>query len=158
MAHGATALANSVQPSPRIEPSLRRFGLADLSQHGAWVLPRLIKAYPHLNERTAAGWLRGILESDEFLFLYQPHSVGCAQIMRAHTLAPNAVVYERFVFAQSEDHLEEAAAFYEEFKRWAKLLSARTIIVEECTDVLHEQIRARLGTIHNTAFKFAKVS
>ena len=157
MAHGVSVLQNSIRLPPKVESSIRRFGLADLNEHGAWILPRLLKAYPHLNERTVAGWLRGILDSDEFLFLYQSHSVGCAQIMRAHTLKPDPVVYERFVLAESEDYLEEAAEFYTRFKMWAQSLSARTIVVEECTDVLHEQIRARLGTIYNTASKFAKV-
>jgi hypothetical protein len=57
-------------------PAVRRFALADIAQHAKWILPRLVKTYPHLNDRTALGFLNNVLYNAEFYFCYQPHAVG----------------------------------------------------------------------------------
>jgi hypothetical protein len=138
-------------------PTIRRFGVADLSSHAKWVLPRILAAYPHLNERSAAGWLRSLSDSSEHLFLLQPHAVALAQLERANTLAPNPIIRERFVLAENEEYIARAAEFYDEFVRWARNLGAKTLIVEELTDVPHEMIEKRVGTIRNLPQKFVRV-
>lgn len=138
-------------------PTIRRFGVADFSSHAKWVLPRILAAYPHLTERTAAGWLRNVADSSDYLFLLRDHAVALAQMERSYVLSPLPVVRERFVLAESEKHVKEAAEFYDEFARWAKNLGAKTLIVEELTDVPHEKIVERLGTIYSMSQKYAKV-
>jgi hypothetical protein len=138
----------------------RRFSPADLSTHGKWLLPRLITAYPHLNERSAAGWLSSIIFGNEYMVLYHEHAVGVAEIVSSHTLAPKPVVWERFVWAQdktNEDHIAQAADFYELFHRWAKSIGAETIIVEEMSDVPHEMIKEKLGRVFQRQQQFARV-
>lgn len=127
-------------------PAVRRFELADISQHGGWLLPRLVKQYPHLTMQTANGFLHSILYSPEFHFCYGPHAAGLAQLERAHTLTARAIVREKFVWAQdpkNQEHLTEAAVFYDEFVAWAKRCNAEAMIVEEASDVPHEMIREK---------------
>lgn len=134
---------------------IRRFELADLSQHGGWIMERLLRQYPHQTERTLAGWLRGILSLNTSLFLYQPHAVALAEVVRFHTLSAEPVVVERFVFCQ-KGHEAEAAEFYDEFRTWARHLDAKTLLVEELSDVPHELVTARVGRIFTRQQKFAK--
>jgi hypothetical protein len=101
--------------------------------------------------------MKSIIDSNEHLFLRGDHAVACAEVSRAHTLVPNPVVVERFVFAEEEEYIPQAAEMYIEFARWAKLLGAKTIVVEEMSDVPHEEITKKLGTIRNTQQKFARV-
>jgi hypothetical protein len=142
MAQTATAeVLNPVRDRERTYP--RRFELPDLSQHGGWILNRLAKVYRHLNEQQMAGWLRGIVYSNEFLFLYMPHSVALCQVERGHTLIPAPVVREHFVWAMdpaNPAHVDEAAEFYTNIMRWARQQSAGTIIVENNSDVPHETV------------------
>lgn len=147
------------QPKRDILP-LRRFELADLSRHGGWLMTRLLAAYPHLTPRELQGWLRGLIYSPEYLFLYQDNSVGLAQVIRNFTLTPKPVIQERFVFVEDKDnaeHVAQAAEFYAEFERWAKNQSVDTIMVEELTDVPHEAIREKLGRLYTRQQIFARV-
>ncbi len=140
-------------------PAIRRFSLADLSSHGPWLVPRLVTAL-ELPEQRIAGWLRGMLDSNEFLFLYQPHSVALAEMQRANGLADKPIVRERFVLAENPDditHVREAAGFYDEFKRWAKNLGAEIVIVEEFSNVPHDAIKEKLGRIFTRTQQFARV-
>lgn len=133
-------------------PVMRRFERPDLDRHGKWLLPRLLQAFPHLNERSAAGFLAGMIYNNEHLFLYQPHGVALAQIMSEHTLAPKPVIWERFVWAEDPKdaaQVEAASHFYSEIHRWAKGLRCEIIVVEELTDVPHEMVRKRLGRVFN---------
>ena len=107
-------------------PAIRRFDLADLPQAGPWLMPRLVTAL-ELPEQRVAGWLRSMIDTNEHLFLWQPHSVALAELQRANGLADKPIVRERFVLAENPDditHVKEAAAFYDEFKRWAKNIGA----------------------------------
>lgn len=140
--------------------TIRRFELPDLSFHGAWVMQRLLKAFPHLSPPALGGWLRGLIEDRENCFLFQDHSVGLAVVERSHTLSPRALVRERFVWAQdpeNKQHVEEAAAFYPEFARWAKHLDADTMIVQVASDVTHERIKELLGRVFTRQEMFAKL-
>jgi hypothetical protein len=147
---------------PAVErPPVRRFQLADLSQHGKWLIPRLLEAYPHLDQRNLAGWLNGALYSSEYLFTYAPHTAGMAQLIRAHTLEPKPVIWERFVFAEDRkdpDHLTECADFYDEMARWAKHHGAETIVVLQRSDASPEAIKDRVGRILTTQQSFVKVA
>jgi hypothetical protein len=146
----------TVELPVRDEPLTRRFGLADLTRH-AWVLPRLLKAYPHLTERSVYGWLQNIIYSSEYLFLFREHGVALAEVIHSHTLSQAPTIHERFVLAESEAYAADAAEFYTEFLNWARSHGAKGIIVEELSDVPHDLIRGKLGTIYNRQQKFARV-
>lgn len=126
-------------------PAVRRFELADISQHSKWVIPRLVRSYSHLNERTALGFLNNMLFNSDYYFCYQPHAVGLVQVERAHMLTPEPIVREKFVWCEdpkNEAHVDEAAAFYLEFRNWGARFGAKIMIVEEASDVPHEKLRA----------------
>ena len=154
----AVAPVDKALPSipPRDPLPVRRFELADLARHGGWLMERLLKAYHELSPRELNGWLRGIIYSNEFNFLCQPNSVALAQVVHTTTMTPKPVIYERFVFAESPEFIEQAAAFYVEFERWAKNQHVETIFVEEMTDVPHELIKKVLGTPDKSARLFTR--
>ena len=150
-----TVVARAFEP----QPMLRRFDLADLSRHGKWLVPRLVQAL-ELPEARLGGWLRSLIDSREFLFLTQDHSCGCAEVQLVNGLADKPVVRERFVFVEdinNKDHVTEAAAFYDEFLKWAKSLGADTLLVEELTDVPDSMIKDKLGRIFIREQRFARV-
>jgi len=143
-----------------LAPTIRHFDTADLTTHGPWLLPRMVKTFSHMNDRAAASFLQTINYHNEWLFLYQAHGVALAQVMAAHTLQGRPVVHERFVWVEDKEDKEQvkqAAEFYVEFLRWAKSLSAEAIIVEENTDVPHELIKEKLGRIFTRQQQFARV-
>lgn len=143
-------------PQPAV--TIRRFEIPDLDRHGRWIMRRLLKTYTHLNEQQMQGWLRGLIYSPEYLFLYQPHAVAMAQLLRPNPLDPKSVVWERFVFAE-EGHVEEAASFYSEFQRWAKSQNptVEVIIVNEMTDVPQEMIKDRIGRLFSRQQWFVRL-
>jgi len=126
-------------------PAVRRFELADISQHAKWLLPRITRAYPHLTERTALGFLNSLLYNSDYYFCYQPHAVGLMQVERAHMLTPEPIVREKFVWVEdskNDQHLDEAVAFYGEFSKWGERFGAKIMIVMENSDVPPEKLRA----------------
>jgi hypothetical protein len=135
---------------------MRRFELPDLTKHGGWITARLLKAFPHRTAHDLAGWLRGILYSNEFLFLYQDHGVALATVTRLHPLEPKSIVQEIFVFAQ-EGHEQEGAAFYDWFSRWAHSQGIDVVAVEALSDVPHEVIRERMGRLFTRQVTFARL-
>jgi hypothetical protein len=152
------SLAENLRPGIEL-PAIRRFDLGDLSRHGAWLVPRLTTAL-ELSEQRLGGWLRSMIDSSEYLFLVQEHSVALAELQRANGLADKPIVRERFVLCEDIDnpeHVKEAAGFYDEFKRWAKSIGAEIILVEELSCVPHEAIKEKLGRIFIREQKFARV-
>lgn len=140
--------------------SLRRFQIPDLDRHRAWMIARLKAAYPHLNDANLVGWVRNMIYSPEYLFLYQDNSVGLFQVLSAHTLQPEPLVQERFVFCENKEmpeYVEQASQFYTEAARWARHQGARTVIVEELSDVPHEMIKERIGRLLTRQQVFHKV-
>lgn len=137
-----------LEKPPAIEPPFtRRFERPDIDRHRAWFIPRLLKSYPQLTDRTVLGWLISALESNEFMFLYQDHAVALAQVC-AYSLRPEAVIEEIFVWCeqpQSKENQQQAAHFYDHFYNWAKRKSIATLVVQESTDVPAEMIRQELG-------------
>ncbi len=117
----------------------RRFMAADLATHGAWLIPRMMKAYPELSEAAAVGWIKGFVVSNEYLFLRLDNAVALAQLMPGYTLVPAQIVQERFVWVadpKNQQQVEQAAQFYGEIYDWANRLSGiQHLIVDENTDV-----------------------
>lgn len=141
-------------------PAVRRFQTPDLNKHGGWLLPRLAKTYPTVGEPRIAGWLQGIIYSNEFLFLYQDHGAALAHRFHPDPLQPVPVVIEKFVFVENtEDPMQiaQGALFYAEFLRWAKNQSIGTIIVEEQSDIPHDTIKEQLGRLFTRTQTFARL-
>lgn len=152
MPNAAPVAGNSVAP----EPLVRRFEIADLNKHGGWIIRRLRQARPTLSDPQVMAWLKGVIYSNEYLFLYQEHGCACAQTVREETLENKPVIRERFVFAE-EGFQAEAASFYSEFAQWAKNQQVTTMIVEEMTDVPHDLIKERLGRLFERKQVFARI-
>lgn len=152
-----------MQPALKIVDTpiqVRRFDTADLSQHGKWIVPRMLTAFPHFNERGVATFLQNIVYNNEYLFLYQPQGVALAQVLSAYSLDAKPIVYERFVWVENPEdkrQLANGAGFYTEFRRWAKSLGAEVIIVEENTDIPHDLIKEKLGRIFSRQQQFARI-
>lgn len=141
-------------------PGIRRFQTADLNHHGGWLLPRLAKIYPAIGEGRIAGWLQGIIYSNEFLFLYHDHGAALAQRFYPDALQPTPVVIEKFVFVENiaePEQVAQGAQFYDEFCRWAKTQSIATIIVEEASDIPHEMIKEHMGRLFTRTQTFARL-
>lgn len=140
-------------------PPFRRFERPDIERHGQWLLPRVVETFRHLDERRAASFLINQLYANEFMFLYNDHAVGLAEIVPENIWQPQPVVWERFVFLQDKEdtrHIEEGADFYTEFARWAQMKRATTIVVEQATDVPREDIKRKLGRIFSQETWIAK--
>jgi hypothetical protein len=140
-------------------PEVRRFELPDMDRHASWFMPRFLKEFPHLNERSAIGFLRGIIYSNEFLFLFQDKGVALAQSMGSGGLEPEPIVWERFVWVEDPANVEQqkaAAFFYPRMEKWAKGLGVRVIHVENKSDVGHELIKAQMGRIYETSQKYLR--
>lgn len=139
---------------------LRRFSTADLSQHGGWILKRLALVFPDCTENFIAGWMRGLIDNNENLFLYQPHAVALAQIVNLPGIRPGKMVQERFVWIEDKndkDQAELAADFYDAIAEWARGMSAERVIVCENTDVPKSKIEERLGRLFDTKVTHARL-
>lgn len=153
----STAAAIKIDPK---DAYVRRFELPDLSEHGAWMMPRLLQAYPHVPERTMAGFISGQLYSSEMSFLYSKNAVAMAQIMRSTTLQIKPIAWERFVFCRdpkNEEHIMEALAFYDHWRTWVKHQGGDTIIVMQMSDVPPETLAKSSGRLMKTEQLFIKV-
>ena len=140
--------------------NIRRFEDPDLSRHGGWIMKRLINRFPHHNERFMANYLRSIIASNEYLFLYQDNAVALAQMVRTKTLDASPVVQEIFVWAEDPEnalHVQTAAHFYDRILDWAKSAGIDKIIIEEDSDVPHEKIKERLGRIFQAQTQFVRL-
>ena len=138
---------------------VRRFELPDLDHHGKWFLPRFLREFPHLNERTAIGFLRGIIYSNEFLFLFQEKGVALAQAMGSGGLEAEPIIWERFVWVEDPTNVEQqkaAAFFYNRIEKWAQTMGTKIVHVEMKSDVPHEMIKAQVGRVYETAQKYLR--
>ncbi len=157
----ATAeVLKTASPALVLGADVRRFELPDLDHHARWFLPRFLQEFPHLNERAAIGFLRGVIYSNEFLFLFQDKGVALAQSMGSGGLEDEAIVWERFVWIQDPANTAQqqaAAFFYNRIVKWAVQLGAKVVHIENKTDVPHDMIRAQAGRIHETQQKYIKV-
>ena len=139
----ATKPEFTLEPEP---PFMRRFERPDIDKHAAWFIPRLLKSFPHLNERSAYTWLLNIMTSNEYMMLYADHGIALAQAVQ-YGLRAEAIVEEQFVWVedpQDKDMVADAAHFYTHFYEWAKRKGLPTLIVEENSDVPHELVKDKL--------------
>ena len=139
---------------------VRRFDIADLSTHGAWLMKRFAAKFSEMREQAIAGYLRGLIYDNEHTFLYQEHAVALAQFVHSPGIKPVRLVQERFVWVEDKtdkDQLEFAADFYDHIRQWAKGKDAERIIVCEDTDVPKSLIEARLGRVYDTKVSHARV-
>ncbi len=124
--------------------SIRRFGMADIEDMGMWLMTRLRERYPHVNDRMFIGWIRGCMESNEFLFIRSENAAGMAIIdHRPLTSAP--IVREVFLLSRNDD-LMEAAQLYPHIRQWAESMAASEITIECFSDVPHEIVREVIGS------------
>lgn len=138
--------------------AIRRFQLPDLDRH-PWLIERFRLAHPHLSDPLIRSWLRGIIYSNEFLFLYQDHAVALAQTLTPN-LAPKSILVERFCWAEDPknvEHVALATEFYGEFAHYAKQKGIEEITVEVLTDVPHDSIKEKLGRLFTQQRTFARV-
>lgn len=146
---------------PPVFSEIRRFEMPDIDRHGLWLIPRLKLAYPHLHERSLVSWLRGMIASNEFMFLYHEHGVGLVQIESSHTLAPKPIAREHFVWAKDKEdkaHIDALLRLYERFATWAKAKGCDVMVVEENSDVPHDVLKVTLGRIFTRQQQFARLS
>ena len=144
---------------PVVFAEVRRFELPDLDRHGKWFLPRFLKEFPHLNERSAIGFLRGIIYSNEFLFLFQEKGVALAQAMGSGGLEAEPIIWERFVWVEDPTNVEQqkaAAFFYNRIEKWAQTMGTKIVHVEMKSDVPHEMIKAQVGRVYETVQKYLR--
>lgn len=137
-------------------PDIRRFHSADLTTHGPWLFARLAKGL-NLDEWRVAGWLRGTFTSNEFMILYQEHSVALAQLVRGDLLDGTPTIHVKFVLAESEAYVEEASRFYETFRQWGESLGAKVLVLEDLTDVPEAAIKKAVGSVFVKQQMFARV-
>src|SRR5258708_4540413 len=136
--------------SVHVLADIRRFGIADLSTHGGWILKRLMPKFPDVPERFVGGGLSGLFADNEHLFLYQKNSVALAQVISTPGLRPGKMIQERFVWVEDKtdkEQIEFAADFYTHFAEWGRGQRAERIICCEDTDVPKSLIEARLGRL-----------
>jgi hypothetical protein len=139
---------------------IRRFGLADLSEQGVWIMERLLKAYPNQNQRSIIGWLNGVIFNNEFLCLYQPDCVCFAGRTAADILSAKMVVRELFVWCKDPKDAQlvaNAAGFYPWMVDWAKTQGIDRVIVCENSDVPEETVRKMFPRVHEFKTIFVRV-
>lgn len=144
-----------LQPSP-----IRRFGVADLTEQGPWIMARLLKAYPNQNQRSVIGWLNIVIDQNEFLCLYQPHAVCFAERVATDRLSGKMVVREIFVWCEDPEnalYIQAAARFYLFMTDWAKQQGIDKVIVCEKSDVPIEDVRKQFTRLHEIKTHFARV-
>jgi hypothetical protein len=137
----------------RVRAEIRRFSRADLSEHGSWIMPRLVQMLPGVDEHWLAGWLQGMIYDNGHLFLYQKNAVCLAQAVMLPSIKPTKVVQERFVWVKDKSdktQIEAAADFYEDMSLWAVNQRIDRLFVCENSDVPKVDIEKRVGRIFNT--------
>jgi hypothetical protein len=122
----------------------RRFYLPDLQTKGTWLLERLKEFYKSSTEPELMSWLRGVMSSDQFMFIHTSHAIALAQITR-EALSAKPRVKELFVLCDNEQCWDEGAYLYSVLKDWAVAIGSSEMIVETFSDVPRDMIKARVG-------------
>ncbi len=140
---------------------VRRFYLADLTDHGPWLLERLLRAYPSQNQRSIIGWLNGVIDNNEFLCLLMPEAKAVCFAERAplDRLSGQMVVREIFVWVEDPSNIAQVGAavqFYNHMKTWAKSQGITQVIVCERSDVPEAQVR-KANRLHETKALWMRV-
>jgi hypothetical protein len=128
----------------------RRFGDADFSDMGQWLLDRLAQSsFTYLTEQNYVGWLRQCMMSSECLFLRTQNAVGMAWVSH-HAITRQIDIEEVFVLLRDPDSKQQQAegrAIYVEFKKWGALQGARECRVNYFTDVSRETVKSVFGRL-----------
>lgn len=138
----------------------RRFELADLSQHGPWLMKRFAAMLPDVHEIRVAGYLRGLIYDNEHFFRYQDHAVALFQMIHSPGIKTVKIAQERFVWVEDREdkaQLEYAADFYIDARQWAQRMGAERMIVCESSDVPKALIEQRLGRVFDTKVSHARI-
>lgn len=138
-----------------------RFSLNDLSTQAPWFIPRLIKVYSHLTERSAATWLRNVMDQSDTLFLASDKGLSCTSLVHPDTFSPKAVIQERFTWVADpadKDQVKEALAFYDAAYRWGQGLGVNVFLLCEYSDVPAEVLRERFKRVLTRQQSFLRVS
>ena len=133
-------------PPPSVPQEFRRFGLPDLEELGLWLVGRLKERYGAIDDRNAIGWLRGAMETNEFMFIRTGDCVGLAQISR-RPLDPIPFVEEVFVLCRREEDEDKALGLYDRFATWAKQLGSVEMLVGNFSDVHKEKVAKHFGRV-----------
>lgn len=116
-----------------------------------WLLPRLTQEYPHIGHW---GWntlLRGIMTSNEYLFVCNSHAVALAQL-KQETLDPIPIVNEIFVLAEGGpggDYTNHALALYDDVLRFAQAKGASEIHFDVLSDAPRPSVSKKLARVLN---------
>src|SRR5262245_6892951 len=114
MAQAATVTKGPEFVIERANP--RRFELPDLDRHGGWLVERLARAFfkttqsenalpaGQTNSSQLASFLKGVVYSNEFHFLYLDHAVGLAQIDPVGTLSALPLIRRLLVVFPIPEH------------------------------------------------------
>jgi hypothetical protein len=139
-------------PKPKPIPVLgRRFTEADINTYGQWLIDRLLKAFPHRNQRDMIGWLKDICWSNEYFFRCRPNAVALAHLQKAHPLAAKPQVKVIFVFAKKGNE-NEGLAFFTEIAEWAMSMDVEEVTsLTDLSDIpstmIDEVLKTRTKTV-----------
>lgn len=150
--------AETLQP---VSPPIRRFVLGDLTDHGPWLMERLLKIYPNQTQRSMIGWLNGVIDQNEFLCLTMPNGVCFAERLAPDRLSGKLVVREIFVWVRDPENAlqaQNAAEFYPRMADWAKHQNIDKLIVCERSDVPIAAVREKFGgKLHEFKTVFTRI-
>lgn len=138
----------------------RRFVLPDWTDTQSWLLPRLKVKLVHLQDIQIHGWIRGIIDGPDFMFIRTENAVACAQMVK-DILSPAPEVIERFVLAKDRtdpEQVKECLHLYGDLVRWAQNVGARDMTIEQFTDATHDALAARLGRTLTRETVFVRVA
>ena len=131
-----------------------RMSRVDLDEVIEWLIGRLAKVYPGKTKTEILGWLRGVCESNEYLFIRSSRALALVQIVQEPLLPPRAE--ERFVFAM-DGGKEHAAALYHDIKRWCVNTGLDEYVISRATDIDEGRIESRMGKVNTYALKFVAI-
>lgn len=159
------AVGNNVKVSIPMLPErprmpIRRMELADITEQGSWLIPRLQKAFPKLEVSRISAWIMSMIYENTFMVLYKRDAVACAQLIRANILEPVPIVREVFFFVRNpadREQLADAMEFYDEFERFTKLHDAMTYIISGHSDVTPELIGKRFERVFEIKQYFVRM-
>lgn len=135
--------------------SARRFSVIDLEQMGAWLTTRLLEKYPTQTPQRLRAFLRGCIDSPEYLFLRNNRAVALFQRITTPP-AFTTVGHEIFVLGQ-EDCGTEAEWLYDDAKRWGEANGVERLIVNNLSDVALDKIRRRLPRMFQKTLIYARL-
>lgn len=127
---------------------VQRFGPADFTKWGQYLVDRLHERFNQLTDRNIIGWLRGEILSSESLFLCSPNAIGLFKD-RFAPMDPYPHAEEVFVFIK-DGKTEEGQYLYIKAQEWNRNKGGKGVIVERFTDLPGRMIGEAIGLRHDT--------